>query len=100
MWICKTCSSSENGNVPFILGFTKCACDGMQATYNSLFLGYIKNGKMEDLRKAIAAMKEREISPTNLSLQTIISGLLEYQQIDDLLAYLPDLKVTNTPPTH
>ena len=77
-----------------------CVCDGMQATYNSLFLGYIKNEKMEDLPKAIAAMEEREISPTNLSLQTIISGLLEYQQIDDLLAYLPDLKVTNIPPTH
>lgn len=75
-------------------------CDGMQATFNSLFLGYVKNGRIEDLRKAIAAMKEREIMPTNLSLQSIISGFVEYQQLDDVLTYLPDLKVRNMPTTH
>jgi len=77
-----------------------CVCGGMQATFNSLFLGYVKNGKMEDLRMAIAAMKERMIMPTNLSLQTIISGFMEHQRIGDVLACLPDLKVRNTPTTY
>lgn len=72
----------------------------MQATYNALFLGYVKNGKMEDLRDGLAAMKERGMMPTNLSLQTIISGFLDYKRIDDVLEYLPYLKVSNKPRTH
>ena len=67
--------------------------DAMQATYNSLFLGYVKNGRMEELLKGLVGMKERNIKPTSLSLQTVISGFLDYKRIDDVLDYLPYLKV-------
>jgi pentatricopeptide repeat protein len=69
----------------------------MQATYNSLFLGYVKNGRMEELLSELATMKERNIMPTNLSLQTTISGFLDYNRINDVLDCLPYLKVSDKP---
>lgn len=72
----------------------------MQATYNALFQGYVKNGKMEEMFEALEAMKQRGITPTNLSLQTIMLGCIEHNRIDVVLAYFPYLKVSIVATTH
>lgn len=64
-----------------------------QATYNALFQGYVKVGKVDEMWDMFATMKKRGIFATNLSLHTVISALLAQGRIDDACATFLDLKV-------
>lgn len=52
-------------------------------------------GKVEDLWDTFLVMKKRGIVPTNLSLQTVITGLLNDDRIDDVLTTFEELKVND-----
>lgn len=52
-------------------------------------------GKVEDMWDTFLVMKKRGIVPTNLSLHTVITGLLNDDRIDDVLTTFEELKVND-----
>ena len=55
----------------------------------------MKVGKVEDMWDTFLVMKKRGIVPTNLSLHTVITGLLNDDRIDDALTTFEELKVND-----
>lgn len=52
-------------------------------------------GKVEDMWDTFLVMKKRGIVPTNLSLHTVITGLLNVDRIDDVFTTFEELKVND-----
>jgi pentatricopeptide repeat protein len=55
----------------------------------------MKVGKVEDMWDTFLVMKKRGIVPTNLSLHTVITGLLNVDRIDDVFTTFEELKVND-----